>query len=171
MRLLISGTPPALTGLIVESRFQMPDPLQPDQTPSRITAEAMITRAPQDVVFTVQFLGQSQEILHSHFRRFLEARLAEAGVTADSHPLLPFFIDSHAVELREFVVTGVSLARCFRLAEIEILTGDVETLMRVDIWDAIASHIDMAEKRFSQGISRVVAGLNANEAALPPVRT
>ncbi|VDC32266.1 hypothetical protein [Pseudogemmobacter humi] len=149
----------------------MSDPIHPEQTPSRITAEAMIARAPQDMVFTMRFLGQSQEILHSHFRRFLETRLAEAGVSADSHPLLPFFIDSHAVELREFVTTGVSLARSFRLGEIEILTGDVETLMRVDIWDAIASHIDMAEKRFSEGIQRVVASLNADEAALRPVRS
>lgn len=149
----------------------MSDPLRPDLSSSRITAEAVVARAPQDLVFTMRLLGQSQEILHTHFRHFLEARLAEAGVTPESHPLLPFFIDSHAVELREFVVTGVSLARSFRLGEIEILTGDVETLMRVDIWDAIASHIDMAEKRFSEGIARVVAGLTADEAALRPVRS
>jgi len=149
----------------------MSDPLRPDLSSSRITAEAVVARAPQDLVFTMRLLGQSQEILHTHFRHFLEARLAEAGVTPESHPLLPFFIDSHAVELREFVVTGVSLARSFRLGEIEILTGDVETLMRVDIWDAIASHIDMAEKRFSEGIARVVASLTADEAALRPVRS
>lgn len=123
-----------------------------------------MARAPQDLVFTMRFLGQSQEILHSHFRHFLERRLAAAGVTPDSHPLLPFFIDSHAVELRDFVVTGVALARPFRLGEIEILTGDVETLMRVDIWDAIASHIDMAEARFAAGIARVVATLTEAEA-------
>lgn len=149
----------------------MSDPLRPDLSSSRITAEAVVARAPQDLVFTMRLLGQSQEILHTHFRHFLEARLAEAGVTPESHPLLPFFIDSHAVELREFVVTGVSLARSFRLGEIEILTGDVETLMRVDIWDAIASHIDMAEQRFSEGIARVVASLTADEAALRPVRS
>jgi hypothetical protein len=149
----------------------MSDPLRPDLSSSRITAEAVVARAPEDLVFTMRLLGQSQEILHTHFRHFLEARLAEAGVTPESHPLLPFFIDSHAVELREFVVTGVSLARSFRLGEIEILTGDVETLMRVDIWDAIASHIDMAEKRFSEGIARVVASLTADEAALRPVRS
>lgn len=149
----------------------MSDPLRPDLSSSRITAEAVVARAPEDLVFTMRLLGQSQEILHTHFRHFLEARLAEAGVTPESHPLLPFFIDSHAVELREFVVTGVSLARSFRLGEIEILTGDVETLMRVDIWDAIASHIDMAKKRFSEGIARVVAGLTADEAALRPVRS
>ena len=148
-----------------------PDPLNPGQSASRTTAEAMVARAPDDLVFTMRFLGQSQEILHSHFRSFLEARLAEAGVTPESHPLLPYFIDSHAIELREFVTTGVSLARSFRLGEIEILTGDVETLMRVDIWDAIASHIDMAEKRFSEGIARVVSGLNAGEMELRQFRS
>lgn len=133
---------------------------------ARATAAAMVARAPQDVVFTLRFLGQSQEILHNHFRAFLAARLAEAGVNADTHPLLPFFIDSHAVELRDFVATGVSLARPFRLGEIEFLTGDAETLMRVDIWDAIASHIDMAERRFRTGIDRVVATLTEGEAEI-----
>lgn len=146
--------------------FAMSGPLPLDHRPSRATAEAVLARASQDMVFTLRFLGQSQDILHSHFRSFLEQRLALAGVTADSHPLLPFFIDSHAVELRDFVVTGVALARPFRLAEIELLTGDVETLMRVDIWDAIASHIDMAEARFAEGIARVVATLSAAEAEL-----
>lgn len=144
----------------------MSGPLPLDQRPSRSTAEAMVARAPQDLVFTMRFLGQSQEILHSHFRSFLERRLAQAGVTPENHPLLPFFIDSHAVELRDFVVTGVALARPFRLGEIEVLTGDVETLMRVDIWDAIASHIDMAEARFAEGIARVVATLTAAEAEI-----
>lgn len=141
----------------------MTAPLSSEDSSSRSTAAAMVARAPQDVVFTLRFLGQSQEILHNHFRAFLETRLAEAGVTVENHPLLPFFIDSHAVELRDFVATGVSLARPFRLAEIEILTGDAETLMRVDIWDAIASHIDMAERRFSAGIARVVAALTERE--------
>lgn len=144
----------------------MSGPLPLDQRPSRTTAEAMVARAPQDLVFTMRFLGQSQEILHSHFRSFLERRLAQAGVTPENHALLPFFIDSHAVELRDFVVTGVALARPFRLGEIEVLTGDVETLMRVDIWDAIASHIDMAEARFAEGIARVVATLTAAEAEI-----
>ncbi|OWJ70436.1 hypothetical protein [Haematobacter missouriensis] len=135
-------------------------------TSSRATAEALLMRAPQDLVFTMRFLGQSQEILHSHFREFLETRLAEHGVTAERHPLLPFFIDSHAVELRDFVTTGVSLARSFRLAEIEILIGDVETQMRVDIWDALAAHIDMAESRFSRGISKVVSSLEEAEAGI-----
>lgn len=132
-----------------------PIPLTPQE--SRKIAQAVVARAPQDLVFTMRFLGQSQELLHSHFRAFLERALAEAGVTVNEHPLLPFFIDSHAVELRDFVFTGVSLARQFRLPEIETLTGDAETMLRVDIWDALANHIDMAEARFSEGITRVVS--------------
>ena len=141
----------------------------PSQDPrtSRVTAEKMVIRAPQDLVFTMRFLGQSQEILYNHFRSFLKQRLAQAGISSEDHPLLPFFIDSHASELRDFVATGLALARPFRLDEIEFLTGDAETMMRVDIWDAIASHIDMAESRFATGITRVVAALHEAEAELP----
>lgn len=149
----------------------MTGPLPEAMPPSHATAAGIIARAPQDMVFTPRFLGPSQELLHQHFRRFLEAKLKDAGVTSDSHPLLPFFIDSHAVELRDFVATGVALARPFRLGEIEILTGDVETLMRVDIWDALAGHIEMAERRFASGIARVVASLDADRDALRQMRT
>lgn len=146
----------------------MPAPPDPKAETARATAEQLVMRAPHDLVFTMKFLGQSQEILYAHFRRFLEMRLSEAGVTAAAHPLLPFFIDTHAVELRDFVATGVSLARPFRLGEIEFLTGDAETLLRVDIWDALSSLIDMAELRFSDGISRVVEALKEAEAGLNP---
>lgn len=142
----------------------MPDPESIQPPSSQATAGNIISRAPEDLVFAMRFLGQSQELLYNHFRRFLEHRLAEAGVSAETHPLLPFFIDSHAVELRDFVATGVSLARPFRLAEIEILTGDVETLMRVDIWDVLTSHIEMAEARFIRGIDRVVAAVSETPA-------
>lgn len=133
-------------------------------TPSRQIAESMIARAPQDLVFVMRFLGQSQEMLYGHFRSFLEDALARAGATPERHPLLGFFIDAHAVELRDFVFTGVSLSRHFRLREIEALTGDAETVMRVDIWDAIASHIDAAEARFLDGIDAMVRTLDQAEA-------
>jgi hypothetical protein len=131
------------------------------------TAEAILARAPQDMVFTLRLLGQSQELLHSHFRRFLEARLAEAGMTAEVHPLLPYFIDSHAVELRDFVATGVALVRPIRLGEIEMLTGDIDSQMRVEIWDALATHIALAERRFAEGIAKVAAAVTEAEAGLP----
>ncbi|MCE6953077.1 hypothetical protein LAZ40_22570 [Cereibacter sphaeroides] len=138
--------------------------------PSRLVAERVLARAPQDLVFVMRFLGESQDILQAHFRLFLTRRLAEAGATADEHPLLPFFIDSHASELRDFVFTGVSLARQFRLREIEELTGDAEATMRIDVWDAIASHIELAEARFADGIGAVVERLRRQEADLHAAR-
>lgn len=141
-------------------------PSNTDTDPRR-TAEQIVSRAPEDLVFSMRFLGQSQELLHNHFRSFLERRLSEAGITTETHPMVNYFIDSHALELREFVVTGVALARQFRLGEIEILTGDVETLMRVDIWDALSSHIDMAESRFVGDLDRIIRILDENEAQMP----
>ncbi|MGP3697285.1 hypothetical protein [Rhodobacter sp. NSM] len=140
-------------------------PLDPPAAP-RLVAERVLSRAPQDLIFVMRFLGESQDILQAHFRAFLTERLAAAGATPDEHPLLPFFIDSHASELRDFVFTGVSLARQFRLREIEELTGDAEATMRIDVWDAIASHIEMAEARFAEGIGAVVERLQAEESAV-----
>lgn len=138
--------------------------------PSRAVAEQVVARAPTDLIFVMRFLGESQDILHNHFRDFLEHKLSEVGATVEEHPLLPFFIDSHAAELRQFVFTGVSLARQFRLREIETLTGDAETVMRIDIWDAIASHIEMAEARFLSGIDSVILRLREQEAQIRPAR-
>lgn len=145
----------------------MSNPLSKQNTGSRNTAEQIVSRAPEDLVFSMRFLGQSQEMLHNHFRSFLEARLSAAGITSDTHPMMNYFIDSHALELREFVVTGVALARQFRLGEIETLTGDVETQMRVDIWDALSSHIEMAETRFAEDMNRIIRLLDENEAQMP----
>lgn len=138
--------------------------------PSRAIAEQVVARAPTDLIFVMRFLGESQDILHNHFRVFLEDRLSEVGATVEEHPLLPFFIDSHAAELRQFVFTGVSLARQFRLRDIETLTGDAETVMRIDIWDAIASHIEMAEARFLSGIDSVILRLREQESQIRPAR-
>lgn len=145
----------------------MSDPLSNKPADSRYTAEKIVARAPEDLVFSMRFLGQSQEVLHNHFRSFLEARLADAGITPETHPMVNYFIDSHALELREFVVTGVALARQFRLGEIETLTGDVETQMRVDIWDALSTHIEMAEARFAGDLGQIIRMLDENEAQMP----
>ncbi len=58
----------------------------------------------------------------------------------------------------------------FTLQEIEALTADAETMLRVDIWDAIASLIEMAEARFAEGIGTVVERLREQEAAVRPPR-
>ena len=136
-----------------------------DAAPSRQIAERLVQRSPQDLVFVMRFLGESQLLLYDHFRRFVAEELAQRGATRDRHPLLQLFIDAHANELREFVFTGVSLARQFRLPEIETLTGDAETMMRIEIWDALAGHVEMAQWRFLQQADGLPAQLDQMEAA------
>lgn len=141
---------------------QHPDPAAPD-TRARDVAEAVIARAPQDVVFVIRFIGGSQAMLHDHFRAFIEAELTRVGATTERFPMLPFFVDSHARELRDFVFTGVALDRPFRLPEMEALTGDVGLMMRVDLWDSVASHIVAAQQRFLSGLEAAVATLETAE--------
>ena len=132
---------------------------------SRQLAERLVQRSPQDLIFVMKFLGESQLLLHDHFRGFIADELARRGATLDRHPLLQLFIDAHANELREFVFTGVSLSRQFRLPEIETLTGDAEAILRIDIWDALAGHIDLACRRFAEQADAIPAQLDEMEAA------
>ena len=90
-------------------------PFDPDA--ARQVAEHLVRRSPQDLVFVMKFLGESQLLLHDHFRAYIADELARRGATLERHPLLQLFIDAHANELREFVFTGVSLSRQFRLPE------------------------------------------------------
>lgn len=102
----------------------------------------------RDLVFVMRFMGESQHRLQSHFQDFIRAELAAGGVTTETHPMIHLFIDNHAILLRDFVFSGVSLSRQFRVDEIERLTGDTTSMIRVDIWDQLKSHIDTAEKQF-----------------------
>jgi hypothetical protein len=119
----------------------------PEPDGSRI-AEAIVRRAPQDLVFVMRFLGESQYQLMRHFQDFIRGEIARRGATSDQYPLLAHFIDAHAAELRDFVFNGVALSRHFRVGEIEFLTRDTEALMRVDIWDSLKNHIESAEQQF-----------------------
>ena len=49
------------------------------------------------------------------------------------------------------VLAGTALTRQFRAEEIEQLTGDSTGLLRLDIWDALKSHVETAERRFLLG--------------------
>jgi hypothetical protein len=111
-------------------------------------AEEIVRRAPQDLVFVMRFLGESQYRLMRHFQEFIRAEAARRGATAEEYPLFARFVDVHAAELRDSVFNGVALSRHFRVGEIEFLTRDTEALMRVDIWDSLKSHIETAERRF-----------------------
>lgn len=127
-------------------------------------AGSLVARAPQDVVFVMRFLGESQLLLQRHFKGFITDELQQRGANYDTHPLLQYFIDMHAAELRDFVFTGVSLSRHFRIGEIEALTGDTESVMRVDLWDALLSHIEAAEGRFraeAEDLPRLLDGIEA----------
>ena len=119
----------------------------PEPDGSRI-AEAIVRRAPQDLVFVMRFLGESQYQLMRHFQEFIRSEIARRGATAEEYPLLAHFVDAHAAELRDFVFNGVALSRHFRVGEIEFLTRDTEALMRVDIWDSLKNHVETAERRF-----------------------
>jgi hypothetical protein len=100
----------------------------------------------RDLVFVARFLGESQYLMQSHFQQFILRELSASGITDETHPMIHAFAERHAILLRDFVFSGVSLSRQLRIEELERLTGD--TMIRVDIWDQIRSHIDMAEQQF-----------------------
>lgn len=100
----------------------------------------------RDLVFAMRFVGESQHLMQNHFQQFILKELATAGITPETHPMLHAFAEKHALMLRDFVFSGVSLSRQFRVEEIEQLTGD--TMIRVDVWDQLRSHVSMAERQF-----------------------
>lgn len=124
--------------------------------------EDLLRLLPRDLVFSMRSLGESQYRLQSHFHEFIREELAATGVTQETHPLIHSFIEQHAI-LRDFVFSGVSLAHQFRVEDIERLLGDTTSIMRVDIWDQLKSHIEMAEKQFAAQISGLQGLLTALE--------
>ncbi|AYG58323.1 hypothetical protein QD460_30290 [Rhizobium jaguaris] len=100
----------------------------------------------RDLVFVMRFMGESQYLMQSHFHDFILRELAATGVTAETHPMIHAFAERHAILLRDFVFSGVSLSRQFRVEEMEKLTRD--PMIRVDVWDQLRSHITMAEAQF-----------------------
>lgn len=133
-------------------------------------AEEIIARADDDVVFAMKFLGESQHMVNQHFQKFIETELNARGVTRENYGMLQAFIDAHAAELREFVFTGVSLSRQFRLHEFEELLADKTNVFRTDIWDALSRYIKAAEENFqvqAHGIPELLIKL---ESSAPPKR-
>ena len=115
--------------------------------PSTLARE-IVERAPRDIIFTMQFLGEAQyKVLH-YFQQLVIRELEARGIRREDNALLQIFIDSHATEMRDFVFAGVALARPFRIEEIERLLGDTTSVIRVDIWDALRNHIDTVESKF-----------------------
>ena len=125
----------------------------------------------RDLVFSMTFLGESQHRMQRHFETFIAEALTEAGVTQETHPMIRLFVERHAALLREFVFSGVALSRQFGIGEIERLTGDTASLMRIDIWDQLKSHIEMAETRFRAQLPDLPRQLADFEAPSPPEAT
>jgi len=129
----------------------------------------LVKLMPRDLVFVMRFMGESQHRLQSHFQDFIRAELAAGGVTRAAHPMIHLFIESHAILLRDFVFSGVSLTRQFRVEEIERLTGDTTSMIRVDIWDQLKSHIETAEKQFQSQAGTLPKLLSAFEKPQGPL--
>lgn len=123
----------------------MPDPGDPQ--PADVTAD-LVRLMPRDAVFVLRFLGESQLRVQRHFQDFIAAELARNGITPDTHPMIHGFIETHALTLRDFVFAGVGMAHQVRLAEMERLLGDTTSVLSVDVWDALRSHIETAESQF-----------------------
>lgn len=124
------------------------DPSPPMSSQADGVTGDLVRLMPRDLVFVMRFMGESQFRLQSHFQDFIRAELAAGGVTTETHPMIHLFIENHAILLRDFVFSGVSLSRQFRVDEIERLTGDTTSMIRVDIWDQLKSHIETAERQF-----------------------
>ena len=136
----------------------MPDDHEPSSGKHAVASE--LSRLMQrDLVFVMRFLGESQHLMQAHFQSFVLAELAARAITEETHPLIHAFAERHAILLRDFVFSGVSLSRQFRIEEVEQLTGD--TMIRVDIWDQLRSHIEMAEQQFRSQIPQLPAMLEA----------
>ena len=121
------------------------DPV-PAWSPEEDVSTTLARLMQRDLVFAMRFVGESQHLMQTHFQRFILRELAKTGVTPDTHPMIHAFAERHALMLRDFVFSGVSLSRQYRIEEMEQLTGD--TMIRVDLWDQLRNHVVMAEHQF-----------------------
>ncbi|BCH22714.1 hypothetical protein MesoLjLc_24490 [Mesorhizobium sp. L-8-10] len=143
-----------------------PQPAQPHDWSQDVTTD-LVRLMPRDLIFTMRFLGESQHRLQRHFQDFIEAEMASGGMTRQTHPMIHAFIERHAIVLRDFVFSGVSLSRQFHVDEIEKLLGDATSLLRVDIWDDLKSHIEAAERQFRSQVPGLPHLLSAWETSTP----
>lgn len=111
-------------------------------------AESIIKRAPSDLLFVMQFVGQTQYDVLKYFQDLVIRELEARGIRREETALLQIFIDRHATEMRDFVFSGVALSRPIRVQELEQLMGDRTNVLRTDVWDALRSHIETVETKF-----------------------
>jgi hypothetical protein len=127
-------------------------------------AARIVQRAPSDLMFVMQFVGETQYAVLKYFQDLVIDQLAARGIRREDHALLQIFIDRHATEMRDFVFSGVALSRPFRVSEMERLLGDDTGVMRADVWDALRSHIETVESKFRAEADRLPDQLAAIEA-------
>lgn len=139
-----------------------------DTPPLQDVTADLVRLMPRDAVFMLRFLGESQLRLQRHFHDFIAAEMAGHGVTQDSHPMIHGFIETHARTLRDFVFAGLAMAHQVRLPEMERLIGDATSLLSVDVWDELRSHIEIAERQFRAQAPALPAELDGYRA--PPPR-
>jgi hypothetical protein len=127
-------------------------------------ADALVRLLPQDAIFALRFLGESRLRLLGHFQTFILAEFAKAGATPTTHPMLHAFAETHALGLRDFVVSGVEGSQQLSLEHVQRLMGDSGGLLRVDIWDELKSHIAHAEAQFQQQAGGLQSALDSYRA-------
>ena len=127
-------------------------------------ADALVGLLPRDAIFALRFLSESRLRLLEHFQTFILDQFARNGATPQTHPMLQAFAETHALGLRDFVVSGVEVTHQFALEHIERLMGDSGGLLRVDIWDELKNHIAHAEAQFQQQIETLKPQLEAYRA-------
>jgi hypothetical protein len=73
-------------------------------------ADALFQLLPRDAVFSLRLLGESRSRLLQHFHARILEELAKFETTPQTHPMLSAFAETHALTLRDFVVSGVEIA-------------------------------------------------------------
>jgi hypothetical protein len=116
-------------------------------------ADALFELMPRDAVFALRLLGESRSRLLEHFHALILAELAKVGATPETHPMLNAFAETHALTMRDFVLSGVEIAHQFRIEEIERLSGDTAGVLRVDVWDRLKNYIADAETQFRRQLA------------------
>ena len=140
------------------------DAASPDGENGEHVANALVQMLPRDAIFSLRFLGESRVRLLEHFQAFIVGEFAKIGATPETHPMLGAFAETHAIALRDFVVSGVEFAHQFGLEHMERLMGDSSGLLRVDIWDHLKSHIGDAQAQFQRQLGGLASELEAYRA-------
>jgi hypothetical protein len=127
-------------------------------------ADALVALMPRDAIFALRFLGESRLRLLEHFHAFILAEFAKLGATPQTHPMLHAFAETHALALRDFVLSGVEGSHQLALERLEHMLGEAGELLRVDVWDQLKSHIGDAEAQFHRQVGALEAQLEAYRA-------